>query len=238
MDNAEMWVMVVKKLQTVVSPPKMSLHWATPYYEHSGYVQLKQYIRKTLKMAMGSHYEHMYFVHDPEKKLAALMDKPIENWTDKEGPFDNSDWGVFLRYTGESGDELYYGDWQELRNMVSINVLGEKIVLYNREYSVVSSERMADYIDEACGSHILVQEDVIGDTVVPTEIKFSDKEQRQYYEAALLDGASIIQAYNVSLGRDPDISDIPVMGWYNVRPEYASMFCREGEEKLDDFRGK
>ena len=48
-------------------------------------------------------------------------------------------------------------------------------------------------------------------------------------DAAMLDGCDEFQAEMVAYGKDPFEAELPPSGWYEVKPELASVFCYDTE---------
>jgi hypothetical protein len=199
-----MWVMLIKKLQTIVSPPKLSLHWAEPW-------------------PMDDKYT---------RRLAERV-KSANKYCDRDEGFIPYDEVA----DAFSGQPLVYEE-RRLRGAMCIVFMGERIRIFPEEFSVVSAQNMAEYINPAEGSHYLIEEDIEASRVqVPST--WESKEKKLLFEAALLDGCSIVQAFNVMEGKDVDFdADLfpPVMGWYRAKEEYSKMFCRAGEDEIMDCR--
>jgi hypothetical protein len=127
---------------------------------------------------------------------------------------------------------------RRLKGAMCIVLMGERIRVFPEEFSVVSAQNMADYIDPTEGSHYLIEEDIeAGRAQIPAT--WESKEKKHLFEAALLDGCSIVQALNVMEGKDVDFdADLfpPVMGWYRAKEEYSKAFCRSGEDEITDHR--
>jgi len=193
-----MWIMIINKPNTVVSPPKLSIHWAEK----------------------RPPVDTLLHTREKKKKRPQRFVFTMEDWKE---------------YDAECEGNL--NEVQRLEGMVSILFLGEILYLWPEEYSVIPTERLLEYIDESSGSHVLYEDSRI-DTSVTKPVSFKDKEQRALFEAALLDGCDIKQAMCVMEGLDPDIPDIPVLGWYRAKPEYADYFCRDGEAEITDYRNK
>ncbi len=90
----------------------------------------------------------------------------------------------------------------------------------------MKKRNLLEYIKE---SHELVLEDVASDQLkMNVEINVDN---RDIYGAALLDGCTEQQAMLTVAGADltiPD-ADIPPIGWYRCKHEYALIFCNERE---------
>lgn len=110
-------------------------------------------------------------------------------------------------------------DW---RYAVGIIFQGEKIRIFPHEFS--KSE----------GS---LRELVNGDGVIfhPSETvaalaRTLSVAKQTIKEAAMLDGCDEFEAELVAHGKDPfEAAELPPTGWYEVRPELASVFCYEDE---------
>jgi hypothetical protein len=119
---------------------------------------------------------------------------------------------------------------QRTKGAMGINFMGEHIRIFSEEFTEVSDKNMEEYTDLRDGSHVLIEYKADTREQVPSQ--WMNKEQKLLYEAALLDGCTTSQALRVMVGEYLDISTIPVMGWYRVRPEYGKVFCSDEELEI------
>jgi hypothetical protein len=195
-----MWVMLIKKLPVVVSPPRGSLFWAVPWEN--------RFLLDSLVKRM-KQYQKLYGLTNEE----AL---------DSTASF--------------CGPNSYQEEIDILKTSVGINFLGERIKLWNTEYSIVSDEHMDTYLDEKNQMYDLMAD---GQAVEPVKIDFKSKEERLYYEAALLDGCNTAQAQRVMVGMEPDISVYPPIGWYRLKKDYADKLgFTDYEQSITDGRNE
>lgn len=129
----------------------------------------------------------------------------------------------------EDEDDTFFFDdlwgkepnWKKAR---AIFYKGEKIRVFPHEFSVLKSENMASY---ANGNALELVEDesitkVLGGRTLKT------RSQHEVYDAALVDGCNHWEAMMVAFGEEPT-GDFPPVGWWRLREDYASIFCRTWE---------
>jgi len=194
MDGAVMWIMLITKLPTEVSPPKMSIHWSTPWPDdHYAKDQMNQ-IKEKQARRPASGYDYEYIVEvigdDPEK-------------------------ATFYNTFGQDPN------WIGARR---INYKGEDIRVFPHEFSGVKPNNLKQYVEE---SHELIESSVASNT---RKLKLNP-DQQDIFSAALLDGCNEAQANLTLLGIEiTEIEiDIPPIGWYRCRKEYAEFYCNERE---------
>jgi hypothetical protein len=196
--------MLIKKLTTEVSPPRLSIHWAEPWPMDD------RHIKNAVKRKEDA--KRFY-------------------WGREEYPGDDEICDPFFGYPITMEERRF-------RDAMGIVFMGERIRIFPEEYSVVSAKNMAEYIDPVEGSHYLIEEDIeAGRDQIPSV--WESKEKKLLFEAALLDGCSIVQSLNVMEEKDVDFDvDLfpPVMGWYRAREEYARIFCSRDEGEITDSR--
>jgi hypothetical protein len=103
---------------------------------------------------------------------------------------------------------------------------GKTVRIFPHEFNPVSPENMKTYIDE--GVYSLVPEGVASEQVI-TDLMEGDR--KVLWEHALVDGCTDAQARMVAMGVDVTLPDaeIPPVGWWRCKKEYAEMFCHEWE---------
>jgi hypothetical protein len=104
---------------------------------------------------------------------------------------------------------------------LKIKYKGNDVRLFADEVSFVSSENMKLYLED--GSHTLVPSSVAEGQIIQEVL---DGEKKQFYDAALLDGANENQAFLTALGIpvEDDGAIYPAIGWYECRKEYVQHF--------------
>jgi len=191
--------MLIKKLPTVVSPPKMSILWSTLWpYEPSSYVKSR---KKETDEAKKQYKKEM----DEGMGMSAFGQEP---------DFENA-------------RRIYYK--------------GENLRVWPHEFSVMTPEKMKDYIIVG-QSHILVECDYMDHISEGQEKKVKDlildAITKPIYEAALIDGCNDNEARLVALGIDitTEEPDFPPISWYKIKPEYGNYYCTEQELEETDHR--
>jgi hypothetical protein len=194
-----MWILLRQKLPTAVSPPKMAILWSVPWPHHEYAVR-----QATLE-------------HDDIRKRAILKRRKGKKSDDEEVELLPPDQ---LMVVNQMGCEP---NWNGARK---IQFDGESLRVFPHEFTPVPSERLRFYIDE--GVYELIPEGAASEAVIE-DLMEGDK--RVLWEHALVDGCTDAQAKMVALGIDitlPDV-EVPPVGWYRCRPEYAAHFCYEDE---------
>lgn len=218
-----MWIMIIKKLRTEVSPPKMSIFWAEPWPDDVYAVQ-----QANTCMNCGERIDNDYRMEF--NSLGKL--KKVKSYTcscgepriiTKDDPF-------FYEIFGTSPN------WVGAQRIV---YKGQSLRIFPHEFTKLSDERLNWYIlglpDENIPSHELVSE-LIPEYKEQENSKLLseilDEAMKPIYDAALLDGATENQAKMLALGMDvsvPDASPIPLLGWYRCRKEFARYYCDDWE---------
>lgn len=198
-----MWIMLIKKLPTSPSPPRLSIFWSVPWG-----VGFSEY-------ANGQAEGCCECGRSRNKCVCAggfVEVKPDD-----------------LDVDDGTGFDLEFGvrtpNWVHARK---IHYKGHDIRVFPHEFSVVDKRRMAMYILHEAASHILVADSTAEEAVLKGIL---DGETRPIYDLALMDGCTPAQAMATALGSDitlPD-PDFPPIGWYRCRREYAEHFCEEWE---------
>ena len=231
------WIILIKKLPTDPSPPKLSLHWAVPWPDDT-------WAKKQANTCSECGFE---VTRKKNKYYDPVEDDPSEEWNltcdCEKGPTLNvtpEDREVVspIGFYGQikvNGKTCYIalGKEHNWTGAVKINYKQEDIRCFPDEFNYLSAKSMREYINS--GSHELVVSEH-----KPTEQVYDmimNTDQRLVYEAALLDGAShnqaIMTAASGQIFVDEGATDIefPVLGWYRCIPEYAGIFCDEWEMK-------
>ena len=82
--------------------------------------------------------------------------------------------------------------------------------------------------DNEPNSHELIQDNVVQEMLLEFVL---ETDMKEVYDAALLDGCSANQAYQVCIGMDilaPQL-DLKPTGWYRCKREYAQIYCHDWE---------
>jgi hypothetical protein len=132
---------------------------------------------------------------------------------------------------------MLYNEGQEDADLTSPNIKtcrailfkGERIRVYDHEYSIMTPKKFNDYYPEA---YDFIEESA---SIVPQANL--DKDQKAIYDAARVDGCNDFQALLVSLGGSAEESEIPPpMGWFKIKDEYGRVYCTEEELTTSDLR--
>lgn len=215
-----MWIMLIKKLPTSPSPPKLSIFWSTPW--------------------PGPDANNKY-TGDKCANCGVLIQSVVKTWgtKSKETLFCGCENTEPVPVTEDDKifpDLLGFGldrNWIKARR---IHYKGEDIRVFPDEYSIMQPENMYLYItgDEQSGpSHELVADSVASDREINAIL---DGETRPVYESALNEGATHAQAMLVALGMDITVESEdfpPAIGWYRPLKWAAEPFCYEWEMKDD-----
>lgn len=201
-----MWIMLIQKLPTDPSPPKMSMFWSVPWTDSNWRIAERQV----------EYLERLAAMRDAWERDGGETDKEfVENWL-KLPTVPGPGWGM-------------EPNWNLARK---IRYLDQDIRVFPHEYSAVAREKMALYVlgdEQSSPSHRLVPGSAAAERALINDVRTGNR--RKYYEAALLDGATHEQALCVATGVDitmPD-AEFPPIGWYRCVPEYARMFCKPWE---------
>lgn len=215
-----MWIMLIQKLPTKPSPPKMSIFWSTewpgPDSSHGG-----RPLGKDICVNCGEpiHY-----------RVSGGEDIAYCGCGSKPEPVTAEDRIIAPNQFGAEPN------WPFARR---IHYKGADIRVFPHEFSVVKPENLRAYVlgDPAVTtadthSHDLVPDSVASERMIEAVL---DGESRPIYDAALNDGADHNQAMLVALGQDITLPDMefPPLGWYRMVPEYARALCYENEMKED-----
>lgn len=195
-----MWIMLINKLPTQPSPPKLSIFWANPYHFDDSRIQ--QQFKEYVSREIDTDY--------PEK---------IEGRRKKEL------WNSYLKC-----DKLpdQFGWCDNLAKRLSIIYKDTQLVVKSNEYTVQTPEKLKIFLTESPCSHELVSS--IADGVSKNKGDLN-KDERLFYESALLDGCNEQQALLTALGVDitQEMVEFPPIGWYRCKKEYAKIYCDDWE---------
>lgn len=216
-----MWVMLIKKLPTNPSPPKMSIFWSTPWPKREW---IMSQWRKHFVGPFGLEKIPEGFEYDDKGKRLPwdLFEQKILAFMELQGDF-------FLDSNLSGGIMGKDPNWAKAR---AILYKGEKIRIFPHEFSQLLQANMRLYINK---SHELVADSVADSQVVQS---LEDGDLKEIYDAALVDGCTHSMAIAVALGVDivdvpqTSLANFPPIGWYRMKKEFAEYFCdqREMEE--------
>ena len=215
-----MWIMLTKKLPTVVSPPKLSIHWSTPWpdLEHfKGQIslidlgdddELDKLLLEVKPLIRNKTARRKLDVSDPELLILAEKVKKHTSFFSSLGFFEHN--------------------WAGARKILYKN---ESIRIFPDEFSEVTDESMKIYtIDDGLGniSHKLIPGNVAEATMLEHIL---ETDQHFVKEAAILDGCTEQQAILVALGLDilDGFADNKPLGWYKCKKKYAQVYCHDYE---------
>jgi hypothetical protein len=221
-----MWIMLIKKLPTKPSPPKLSIFWSDEWMNEEIVVSQFKRMYGTWRRDGLKEIDPNFFLDEDGNRLndTLLQAKMIAWMQVKESDR--------LYYEGFGAD----ANWAKAR---SIFYKGERIRVFPEEFSILTHENMSLYIGMTgdAPSHELVPDTVSSQKVVHEALEGSLKE---VYDAALVDGCTHAQAVAMALGigfDDPagesGLASFPPMGWYRCIPEYALYYAYEEELSED-----
>lgn len=207
--DAAGWIMLIKKLPTASSPPKLSIFWSTPWPYEPAVAHWNALREEIVKDR---------FDGDPtgvEDRVARATREA----------FDESPYGEFGLPGGVNPDML---------NARAIRFDGEKIRVWPHEFSVLPPDRMRYYVVDS-GAYRLEPEDVTeGSPLVKLMRDVTlDTDQRFVRDAAMVDGCTEEQALLVALGEEIlEPSEFAPLGWYKLTDQRAiDTYCDEDEAK-------
>lgn len=201
-----MWIMLIKKLPTKPSPPKMSIHWSVKWVESTYGFAEKQ--REFLEYLATTREYWGEGEHQSDKEW-------VESWLSMP-TVPSPGWGS-------------EPNWSLARK---IHYKGSDIRVFPHEFSPVIPSTMKLYTfgdSQQPPSHELVPGDTAAERALINEVRTGMR--KVLFEAALLDGCTRQQALCVATGVDitiPDV-DFPPIGWYRCDPEIAEFFCKPYE---------
>ena len=215
-----MWIMLITKLPTRPSPPKMSIFWSTPWPN-------EQFARSQGIRAAGlSEYSRKGRGYSPRK-----FDE--NDWAKVDSAISVDERMVASEIWGMVASEIWgmEPNWKGARR---IHFASKDLRVFPHEFSVLKPENMQLYVcgdDNQEASHILVPEGAASEELIDAVL---NGEQRFLYDAALLDGCTHEKAIATAMGRNITIPDaqFPPVGWYRAKDFVMDMFCRD-HEKLE-----
>ena len=195
-----MWIMLTKDVPLGNrAPPKMAIFWSVAWPNE-----------KYSNLQKGRCQRCGLPIRPRSKTLRCECDEPIEFEDDDD--FSVMPWGL---------DH----NWGGARKII---YKGEHIRVFPDEFSVIESTNLRQYIfgggdDNASPSHLLQADGAAEDTLITGAL---DGDGKMVRDAALVDGCNDPQATAVALGMEITIPDaeIPPLGWYLLRKEYADYF--------------
>lgn len=201
------WIMLHTKLSTVVAPPRLSIHFSTPW----PLVRQPDVSERKRKTAENAKIR---------RTLEATKDM-----TDEEIDF-------FLS-SHEDDDMLenpFGGLEHDCANARSIFFRGERIRVFGDECSIISNDHLNEYYPEA---YDLVEE--LPNVEDKPNFHLS-RQQREVVDAALVDGCTRFEALMVANGEPIEGGMFPPVGWFKIKPEYGRAFATEDELNVSDRR--
>lgn len=208
------WIMLIKKLPTKLSPPKMSIFWSIPWYTKDELPVIATKMLKIIKRGegfpSGEEFAEFAYEHrkDRGKDTGTVVTEKMEKLLSSNLFNDIFGWAP----NNYKARKISYKD--------------EQIKVFPHEYSIIPADRMRVYTGEE-GSHELVPSNVAEEKIIEDILNGLKK---RIYEQAMIDGCDSKQAFLVANGVDIiENFDIPKLGWYRIRPEYGNVFCYESE---------
>ena len=216
-----MWIMLIAKLPTGVSPPKLSIFWAEPW---RGEIGEEMYRR----MVLDAYCREACKDREAPRRRDQ-DDWDLELWDECSKAIANGDFtppeGTEERRLGRCLHP--FGAEPNWAGALAILYGGEKIRVFPHEYSKLADERLKEYVAE---SHELVLGDTVESEQLSTELEISPEKQA-LVDAALLEGASLSEAKLMACGlySPEEGTEVKPSGWYRCRREYAEIYCTERE---------
>ena len=222
-----MWIMLIKKLPTKPSPPKMSIFWAIPWKGEYG----EKMFRKGLMQAYCDEHSLDYFVETYNCNVVGRESSESNLWKRVQDAIAKGDWeppNIEDGYSSPVIEEYQsFGHEPNWAGAMAIQYKSEQIRVFPHEFSKLDDGRLKEYIVE---SHEFVAGETPEGEALKTDMELSP-EKRYLYEAAVLEGASQTEAILLSAGllQIEDGTEVKPTGWYRCRPEYAQIFCNNDE---------
>jgi len=234
-----MWVLITKKIETAISPPKLSIFWALPWPGDRG-----QKRREDMIMIQYCEEHNLVFLAETtgnyrrnasvkayrgRTKRDVFWEVVSEKIQIGEWVYDES--RFYERFTSNPFDSsALFGRGSEPNwaGALKIRYKNEDVRIFPHEYSILSDQRLKLYLEK--GVCELVLSDMPGESALESNLEISP-DLKVLYEAALLEGASDSQAKLLALGRMNlnDNTEIIPLGWYKCKNEHAALFCDEYE---------
>lgn len=202
------WIMLIHKLPTHPSPPKLAIFWSTPW-------PLEDYVSR--------YREIVDLVRKGYSDIGAALDEVrIEARAREE--YDER-YGEFSHPGGLTPNFL-------AARRIHFDGVGLRV--WPHEFSVMTNEEMHRYIIVE-GAYILVPEGAGGAAATARLIMGAtlDTDQRFVRDAALVDGCDDQQALLVALGHDVvEPTAFEPLGWYKLmHPAAIEAYCEPWEAK-------
>ncbi len=204
MEKLGSWIMLKRKLPTIVSPPKLSIHFSIPWVNEKWVKNIYSRLNH-----ISNYYIDLGFIEYPSPPRGYDKDVSLRKMTEvlkKHAKILKDIWGYTPNPVYDKG----------------IQYKGERIRVHANEYTVLKSETMKELFPEAYNFIPSPEvKEFFGD------IKLS-KERKIIYEEALIDGCNEYEAMQIVYGKE--VYDFPApVGWYRAKYEYAKVFCHDWE---------
>lgn len=206
-----MWIMLIVKLPTDPSPPKMAIFWSVPWPdpEHQKYQE----------MVLAG--EKIGYTDQTNELDATANDLARQINRRRSRRLDNSSSLASIQDEEDRCFNKVSPNWIGARR---IAYLGENIRVFPHEFTEQSVANMREYIFSDVPSHELVVSNAPGEMMM-RDIKSGTR--KTIYDAALIDGCNNAQALATAWGKDITLPDaeFPPIGWYRCTMEYTRLFC-------------
>lgn len=199
-----MWIYLKNKLPTNPSPPKLSIHWATPWGDSSPAIAQQAELERVEDdiMVYGEDFRIIEKIDD-----AYIRYNPLAMFGYEHDEIN----AVGINYKGERL-KLFPNEFNIVKpENMKLYIFGD-----------------SNFPDEDSASHHLVPSSEVDTLLLKTA---EETALRHVKEAAMLDGCNEAQALALLMGMDIEsaIAEFPPVGWYRCRVEYACMFADEWE---------
>jgi hypothetical protein len=206
------WIMLTKKLPTDPSPPKLSLHWATPWPVES----------------RAKVIDNLRLIQDFNEGKGEQI--PVSQATAAYEDLNGIDPG------SNPNDEYFFDMWGKVPNPVKawrINYKETDIRVWAHECKVQDGPSMQMWVFGMEGEHIPSHELVtVGNAKDAMLLRAAlETDLQGIYDAAMIDGCTPEMAQMVALGHpvDDETVDFPPIGWYRAKHEFAVYYCHSHE---------
>jgi hypothetical protein len=228
--------MLIKKLQTNPSPPKLSIFWSVPWPDEKyARDQVFEWLRETHAPVRGLRDKRLNA--DVEMWRRWLVEQDIQEHAleDAEGRLLNEAEIMKRLIVAYALKPIHYyaiygleNNWAGARK---IHYKDTDIRVFPDEFSVMTDEKMAMYTGlSEDASHLLIPSSVADATLIQEVLSGS---LREVFDAAMVDGCTPEQARAMAFGVDTTdaLASLPPIGWYRCRQDYAEFYCHEWEMK-------
>ena len=231
-----MWIILTAKLPTNPSPPKLSIHWATPWPGERGEDRKKVALMTAYNRHITGEDTDLRYVMTARSKEGRKnqlehfemdMLKAIAEGEWEPPDVESREWDFEAME-----DSIFPGYEPNWAGAVMIRYKGESIRVFPHEFNTVTDDRLKEYIEH---SHELVKAEVADNPegkALWDSIEISP-EKKALVDAAILEGATATEAALLAAGL-MDIKEgsaVAPAGWYRCHPEYALIYCHESELK-------